>query len=1449
MSNHQAFISMAQVRQPQGRSQTPGGYAGLGLGALLTALVLIGPYGSVNADPSVGRPGIDIATAPVFVLAGAAPNLILTIDDSASMNQAFLPEGIWSDVGGTILPKLDGRDTSSLVNRQYYDPAQTYLPPKTADGNTKPHALVSGAAADSFRTDSADCNLDLAHHYAPTWSLNNRPGSTGGSTCADLQATAWNQMVKIYAQGDPANGSATDADRAQKWAWRCMASQAHNDCPAFYHELVQTPACSDKLAQLNLNTITADEFPADCLTRVVVGSSEDLNEIRDRTNAVVTTQVRAERAALLKDPDGTSPSTGALARRNFANWYSFYRTRWLTLQTVVSRVFSSLPERVRFSYQKLPLLSEVNYSDGPALAQLATNFDRYTFNRSGFYTWLFTAQATGASTYLVTGAARVHEFCRANQVYRDNPKIDRDSDSPTNPVYACRNNFHVMFTDGVWNDKIGSFRLITQFNPPAAPTTGGSLWLGNNDGTATAFPAGSASVPALLGGAASYAPGAAATRIFADGNTGMLADVVFASWITDLRPNDPDLVPTLIRNRTGETPAQFWNPVNDPADWQHITTYTISLGVSGNVLYPDGSYKSDPDSTIRQNGFPGNWNAIGYTSTWNSLLIPTEFKIDDLWHAGINGRGGYFNAGDPGALATAFERVLEAVATAAGAKSAAALAVDSGGTAAEDLIYQARFDGSNWSGDIRSFRVSPGPEAALCTTPAPPAGQLCENPVAGEYYRSAAAALVDRNATNRRIFTGRGATDTGIAFGATDAEWANLTNTQRLGFLLGADPDDYRGTDSTAAPADGGPTPGQVAKAKAGLRYVAGERTYEVDGLAYRFRTRATLLGDIINAGPVLVGPPSLTLAANDYAGFIDAQQNRAEMLYAGANDGMLHAFDAASLSESFAFIPPVLIGLEGAPPLTSNRPGMLHLLSDPAYVHHNFVDGPLRVYDAWFDGAWHTVLAAGLGLGAQALYALDVTNPPALGATPAASDFADSMYLWQFTDRDSDAADGMVNGDPDLGYVFGQPYIYRVRGTLFGRAADSDPVWVVVVGNGYNSAEDDGSRAAGCDDVTLDCARSDSMAACAAKAACGQAVLYVIEIGGEHAMKKVATGVGRVHDPLYPTEADAVRRRPNALGQPLLMVDSRAADGDDLVDYAYAADLFGHLYRFDLTGAAGAQAVRLLYTATDPSGKAQPITSPLTVMDHPTGVGDLVFFGTGKYLELDDPRDPQVQSFYAIWNKDDGSDSEPVVASRDAAGLVKQSFLETDIAKGDALGRTSSDLAIDWSDPAHPKYGWYIDFDIETAGLGNKGERVVTEPIIVRGCLIFSSLVPEANPCIPGGYGWLNMLNASSGGRPSCTFDYTGDGTFDDSDLLALPGGAAEDQPVPGSSFRLTRGGQGTGTYSKPVVTPGPRPTDSTACAGGSDVARVSTSSGDVIGVAITAPPGSSGRVWQQLR
>ncbi len=844
--------------------------------------------------------------------------------------------------------------------------------------------------------------------------------------------------------------------------------------------------------------------------------------------------------------------------------------------------------------------------------ELADRFSPHGENRAAAYDWLLGQRATSGGSWLLSAAARVHEFCRTDQAYVEYPQstdgaLIRPRDDTTNPLLGCRNNFHVMVTAGEWSDTPGSPVSGAALALPANPGPSGALWLDNNDGTRTALPRDSVAV-AAIGLSRTYDPSVAYATQFADLNRGMLADLVFASWITDLRPDEPaaeQRVPTLIRKRNDADRPEtwFWDPVNDPADWQHITTYTVGLGVSGNVVYPDGHWTyRDRDQrvssgTVKADGFPGDWNAIGaglYDQGLNATQVPAAIKIDDLWHAGINGRGGYWRAGDVEALGNALSQALRAAATVAAEGSATAAVVSTGRTANEDLIYQARLNTKDWSGDIRSFQVSGGLGQGPCPDAQVLPGQLCQDSAQGASYRSAARAIRGRSHRDRRLFTA--ASGTGVAFSAR--EWEALTDVQRRDFLRGAG---FTGDDPLLATAE------QVNEAQRRLDYVAGDQTYEQDGLQYRFRTRGTLLGDFINAGPLLVGAPAFHYNAPGYqlgvgngVGFRQAHQDRRQLVYAGANDGMLHAFDGDSLEEVFAFIPPVLMGLAGDTRPLVEQPG-LHVLSDPAYGggalgHRAFVDGPLasgdvRLGDA-AQGDWRTVLIGGLGLGAQALYALDISVVP--GAETSVGAFADAMYLWQFTDREADGANA-ASWDPDLGYVFGRPAIVRIRGAN----ATSDPIWVAITGNGYNSAEADGSRAAGCEDETKD----------QGERTCGQAVLYVIEIETGKLIKKFSTGIGRKDDPKYPSAADATRRRPNALGQATIVATTQHQDGDLLADFAYAADLFGNLYRFDLTG-EDKQPIRRLFSATasgpgEDAGRPQPITSPVAVARHPLEPGD----------------------------------------------------------------------------------------------------------------------------------------------------------------------------------------------------------------------------------------------------
>ncbi len=184
------------------------------------------------------------------------------------------------------------------------------------------------------------------------------------------------------------------------------------------------------------------------------------------------------------------------------------------------------------------------------------------------------------------------------------------------------------------------------------------------------------------------------------------------------------------------------------------------------------------------------------------------------------------------------------------------------------------------------------------------------------------------------------------------------------------------------------------------------------------YRSRESILGDIINASPVYVSKPPFAYADAGYAAYVTAHLSRTPVVMSAANDGMLHAFAAEAIgstpagTELWAYVPSAVM------------PEMYRLAdTDYESKHHFFVDGTPTVGDIYTGTAWKTILVGGLNSGGKSYYALDVTDP------------TDPKVMWEFTDA-------------NLGLTYGNPIITkRANGT-----------WVVVVTSGYNNTGGDGN-------------------------------------------------------------------------------------------------------------------------------------------------------------------------------------------------------------------------------------------------------------------------------------------------------------------------------------------------------------------------------------------------------
>lgn len=710
---------------------------------------------------------------------------------------------------------------------------------------------------------------------------------------------------------------------------------------------------------------------------------------------------------------------------------------------------------------------------------------------------------------------------------------------------------------------------------------------------------------------------------YADAVSNTMADIAMHHYANHLRA-DLD---------TGKVPVnKLCNQAARPASLNcntnlHMLTYGVTLGARG-ALY-------DPDNPVDPYAQPPEW--------------PTTFPnrspsaVDDLWHATVNGRGAMLTANKPVEIAQKLKSALTSILQSVG--SAAAVATNSTRLDTHSRVFQARYDSRDWSGELLAYSVgSDGGMTSLAWT------------------TDSVNAIPAHD--SRTIFTSNRA-------GGTAFLWTNLDDEQKLALT----PSVADGLRATVGP--------QV------VDWLRGDQSRE--GSDTRFRVRSKRLGDIVNSSPFYHGKQNygfatLTGEGTSYPAYVESKAVEPDVIYVGANDGMLHAFSAATGEELFAYVPAAVFP-------------NLHRLHQPDYEHRYYVDGSPQVQDAYLDGAWRSILVASTGAGGKSVFALDVSDPDGMSS---------SDVLWEFQTSEGSA--------DSLGIALTDPVIARL--------ASGD--WVAIFGNGYNSGD------------TLK--------------------LFVVNLWTGALIRAIDTGVAGGD---------------NGLGN-VVPVDS---NGDRVTDHVYAGDLAGNVWKFDLTESSAADwAVAFsdggdpapLFIARDAQGVVQPITGRMAV-----GPGSddsvMVYFGTGKYFESSDSdvgEAPQVHTFYGVQDKGERVGGRDMLIAQTISAQGVTALAGSD-NNANAEMRAVSANPVDYSS----KQGWYIDLKLSSATHGN-GERVVEEPLLRHGRVIFVTLQPSADPCDFGGSSYLMELDAKTGGRLDyAAFDANGDGLINSADRITVGG------------------------------------------------------------------------------
>jgi len=1303
--------------------------------AMVTACLGMSPAWAAN---------LNLAQSPATSAAqNIAPNLNYLLDDSGSMQFEYIgttgnienyyygyPVGNSTPYGGSayttnssniaLFPTLPFSSSnadaaqyrSAAINPVYYNPANTYTPwacagayPEsiTGTGYTVPLTTVGPITChwdgnvNLWLMSDANPNkayLNPANQAAGWRSLNVWNDGTGSSN-----NTANNGYVAGMSTSITAKMSSYTTATSQNGFWPAVYANYQSGSNASVSSFQFVQICPPTASPTtNSNGVASS---GTVTVNVTSGSHQGLYTAPSAlcapppalpgTPAANTTYLDGSGNYVYVDGSGKQTKrTYAQEMQNFANWYQYYRSHNLMALAGSSQAFMKLPVNFRVNFATINTITNNGSNDtGNPVSSTTNTFD--ITQRTAFLKTLFQQTVPNQSTPSRLALSAVGKWLsKAPGTSAPWGMTPAEAAAPANSglsYLSCRQNYTVFVTDGAWN---GSGPTLATAD---LDITNGPTITGPNSQSYT------------YAAAAPYSKYDTPTRAQYS-----LANVAMKYWKNDLQSGTGMVnnVPT-----NGQ----------DPAFWQHMDTFAVGLGINGSLSFPGALPSLDSGSTL----WPTNSCWSGSSCNGSELQ-----QIDDLWHSGINGHGGYLSASDPIDFANALASTLINIVNATQASSSVSInAQQAGQVKSGTQAYLASYHPSEWWGELAADPLVVDSTGALtigstanwnasCVL----TGGLC--PSMGVNAQGVANVSISVQApASRTILSWNGSQ--GIPF-----EWTNLNGSQQTSL-------------------NGGDGQGSVR-----LDYLRGGRTNEAANTG-SLRDRSSVLGDIVDSSPVWVGPPNISFpntwsdqlysaatnpenggTSQTYGTFMSAKATRTHVVYAGANDGLLHGFRAGANDSSGNYQAANNDGHEVLAYMPNETLLQINQYTNQNYTHQYFVDATPGPGDLFYGTQWHTWLTGGLGAGGKAIYVLDITDPASFSEGNASS------LVVKELSASSLVCSNVANCNNDLGYVYGTPIIRRMH----------NGNWAVIWGNGYNSQN-------------------------------GTAAIFIASINatnGAWTVYELNTGYGASKDPTGQNRPDGIA-----------YVSSGDLDGDHVADYLYAGDLFGNVWRFDVTSNTlsnwnvskfGGGVAQPLYSSMNASSTPQPITTAIQVVSIPQPSGPprvVLEYGTGKMLEpTDQTPNSATQTIYGVWDWDMAnwdSLSSVQYASLSGTQSITRSTLQQQTVTGsydsanntytgNGTGyRTLSNSAVCWKGgtscmPAsdNKMYGWYLDLPVT-------GEEVVFNPTIVFGVFMVNTFIPSSVSNLTCSSqlssGFTMALNPTNGGALQGSFFANATGNF----------------------------------------------------------------------------------------
>jgi|GEM_PF-793597 len=1335
---------------------------------LLTALAL--PAAAATA-PSP----LDVSQTPaIYAQKGIAPNLFFLLDDSGSMqfellgsNSADIDSGYpfgnldygyptgksqvynantycyngysGSGCGSSSLQYIPGFDTgnayaaqfrNSYVNPNYYNPTVVYSPwacaadyPESSD-QTAPTSPITNYPDTACHWDDGIglwvmANADPAEAYVNPGKVNegyrdlevwNDSDDVNQSTANNGFAGTANGTLWYLHYNDPGSVCYSHADGY----YHCEGTVGF--WPATYFDYIGTrPGTTTDYADAS-NYQRVQICPATATTNSNGVSSADKCTPPGQLPSSPQpyhTYTDASGNYVYIQGDGTRITrTPAEEMQNFSNWFQYYRSHILMSDAGIGIAFMQLPVNFRVDFG---IISKVSQNQGFTGQTGIQSTEDFTLSyRSKFLAKLYNQGIPPQGTPNRLALYYVGEWY-AGSLNSSAPwgSSNAEKQATGENDLVCRPNYTLLMTDGQWS--------------------GSSPNVGNQDNETGSV------ITDSIGDSFQYQP----VYPYKDDIGNTLADVAMQFWKTDLQSGMANTVPVNSQ---------------DAAFWQHMTTFTVGLGVVPSLVkdYITGTGQFStphPNLSNAQAQQAVYQDLVSGTVSWpdpgnSSADSPT--KIDDTWHAAVDGHGVFTSAQNPTELYKAIrDELVNIVNRTAAASSLAVNTEKAGQTRTQLQVFQALFHPQNWWGDVLALPVLATP--ATTTSP------------------SSLSISSDATWSASCVLTGGGCPQMGTSPSGQPLHTVSVEAPSNRTVLSWTGTSAVAFTANTLSPAAlttiGGPDV---------VNYLRGDRSKEA-GSGGSLRLRNSVMGDVVNSSPTFVGAPNANYAdswsnvlypsqtglnpennssALKYSKFVSNNVDRENLVYVGGDDGMLHAFRAGTTTdistndgkEVLAYVPHAVYP-------------NLKQYSSTAYQHHYYVNATPAAGDVFYNNQWQTWLVGGEGAGGNSIFALNITDPSQFSQ----SHLTTVIGEWEPGNICNNKV-STCNGS-DLGDSFGTPVITRFN----------NGQWGFVLGNGLNSAT-------------------------------GTASIFVglIQSDGSVKFQEITTGYGPGNDPSGANRPDGIA-----------YVTPVDLNGDHTADYVYAGDYFGNVWRFNLTSNSvgdwsadygGSATPTPMFTASNSNGTAQPITTKPVVAAVPALNGYsriMVEFGTGAAVttaqQAPDTTSAGVQSVYGVWDWDFSAwnageptsgvtASTPVAYQYDALSTNPGTLTRSDLTSQSIIAEQTSNTvqggtnnnrvvtanAVCWEgDPAttsctlsqNTHYGWYMD--LVSPNLGRQGEKVVYNPVMRAGVLILTTNIPSSSSgltCEAQGIGgWTMALDPATGGRLQFeVFDTKGNGNFD---------------------------------------------------------------------------------------